>query len=174
MKIKKTLMIGLILIMLVVVSFAPVSITVIAATTDTITIEFDPQGNISIDVSPGTYNFSTFWSYSDESTGGTYFTIWNNGTADNMQTDIQITGSPASLTIDEDSEPTADDNYALYLIGGTASGINAWVKESATIQLDSDLDTTGTETFGFQLYISNITANHTWQSMTLTLTGSQA
>ena len=174
MEIKKTLMIGLILVMLMIASFSPVTINVIAATTDTITIEFDPQGNISIDVSPGTYNFSTFWSDSSESTSGTYFTMWNNGTVDNMQTDIQITGSPASLTIDEDSVPSANDNYALYLIGGTASGVNAWVKESGTIPLDSDLDMSGTETFGFTLYLSSITANHTWQSITLTLTGAQA
>jgi hypothetical protein len=174
MEIKKTLMIGLILVMLMIASFSPVTINVLAATTDTITIEFDPQGNISIDVSPGTYNFSTFWSNTSESTTGTYFTMWNNGTVDNMQTDIQITSGPASLTIDEDSIPTADDNYALYLIGGTASGVNAWVKESATIQLDSDLDRIGTETFGFTLYLSNISANHTWQSMTITLTGIQA
>jgi len=174
MEIKKTLMIGLILVMLMIASFSPVTINVLAATTDTITIEFDPEGNISIDVSPGTYNFSTFWSNTSESTSGTYFTMWNNGTVDNMQTDIQITASPASLTIDEDSVPIADDNYALYLIGGTASGVNAWVRESTTIQLDSDLDRTGTETFGFTLYLSNITANHTWQSMTITLTGSQA
>lgn len=176
MKIKKILMLGLVLVILAFATFSPVSINVNvkAATTDTITIEFDPEGNISIDVSPGTYNFSTFWSYSNESTTGTYFTLWNNGTVDNMITDIQITSSPAALTVDEDSVPVSNDNYALYLIGGTASGINAWVRESTTIQLDSDLDRSGTETFGFKLYLSNITANHTWQSMTLTLTGSQA
>lgn len=174
MEIKKILMICLILSMLVLTSITPVSITVRAATTDTITITFDPQGNISIDSSPVEYNFSTFWSYSNESTGINDFTVWNNGTVDNMQTDIQITASPASLTIDEDSAPVSDDNYALYLIGGTASGVNAWVKESTTIQLDSDLDRAGTKTFGFTLYLSNITANHTWQEMTLTLTGSQA
>ena len=71
MEIKKTLMIGLILVMLMIASFSPVTINVLAATTDTITIEFDPQGNISIDVSPGTYNFSTFWSNTSESTTGT-------------------------------------------------------------------------------------------------------
>ena len=174
MEIKKISKICLVLSLLAIASFSPVSINVLAATTDTITITFDPQGNISIDVSPASYNFSTFWSDSNETTTGTYFTMWNNGTVDNMITDIQITTSPADLTVDEDSPPTADDNYALYLIGGTASGVNAWVLESGTIQLDSDLDLSGTETFGFKLYLSNITANHTWQTMELTLTGSQS
>ena len=161
--------------MMLFATFSPIPISIVkAATTDTIQITFDPQGNISIDVSPANYNFSTFWSYSNESTTGTYFTMWNNGTVDNMITTIQITDSPASLTVDEDSAPVSDDNYALYLIGGDASGIDNWVLESTTIQLDSDLDRAGTKTFGFTLYMSNITANHTWQSLNLTLTGSQA
>ena len=165
-------MIGIVVSMMLFATFSPIPISIVKAeTTDTIQITFDPQGNISIDVSPDNYNFSTFWSYSNESTTGTYFTMWNNGTVDNMQTNIQITDSPADLTVDEDSSPTADDNYALYLIGGDASGIDNWVLESTTIQLDSDLDRAGTKTFGFTLYLSNITANHTWQSMNLTLTG---
>ena len=166
-------MIGAIVIMMLFATFSPIPISIVkAATTDTIEITFDPQGNISIDVSPANYNFSTFWSYSNESTTGTYFTMWNNGTVDNMITTIQITDSPADLTVDEDSPPVADDNYALYLIGGDASGIDNWILESTTIQLDSDLDRAGTKTFGFTLYMSNITANHTWQSLNLTLTGS--
>ena len=170
---KKTLMICIVVSMMLFATFSPIPISIVkAATTDTIQITFDPQGNISIDVSPDNYNFSTFWSYSNQSTTGTYFTMWNNGTVDNMQTTIQITDSPPQLTIDETNVPTADDNYALYLIGGTVSGLDAWVLESTTIQLDSDLDRAGTETFGFTLYMSNITANHTWQSFNLTLTGS--
>ena len=174
MKIKKILMTALVISILSITSFSPVSITVLADTTDTITITFDPQGNISIDVSPESYNFSTFWSYSNESTTTAYFTLWNNGTVDNMLTDIQITAnSPGDLTCDEDSIPTTDDYYALNLTGGTATGINHWVKESAAIQLDSDLDKSGTKTFGFTLYLSNITANHSWQTLTVTLTGYQ-
>jgi len=174
MKIKKILMIALVTSILSIASFSPISITVLAGTTDTITITFDPQGNISIDVSPETYDFSTFWSYSDESTGGTYFTLWNNGTVDNMQTDIQITTSPANLCVDYNNTPTADNYYGLNLTGGTATGINYWVQEDATIQLDSDLDRSGTKTFGFTLYLSNITVDHAEQTLVVTLTGSQS
>jgi hypothetical protein len=171
MRIKKILTIALVISILSIASFSPISITVLAGTTETITIEFDPQGNISVDVNPETYNFSTFWSYSNESTTSTYFTLWNNGSVD-MQTDIQITTSPSALDVDESDVPTADDEYALYLIGGTASGINNWVQENATIQLDSLLDIAGTESFGFTLYMSNITSNHSWQTIVTTLTGS--
>ena len=174
MKIKKILMIALVTSILSIASFSPISITVLAGTTDTITITFDPQGNISLDVSPEVWNLSILWSYSNESTGGTYFTLWNNGTVDNMQTDIQITTSPADLYLDYNATPSADNYYGLNLTGGTASGINHWVQEGATIQLDSDINSGGSDTFGFTLYLSNITANHTWQTLVVTLTGSQA
>jgi len=175
MKIKKILMIALVTSILSIASFSPISITVLAGTTDTITITFDPQGNISLDVSPEVWNLSILWSYSNESTGGAYFTVWNNGSVDNMQTDIQITSNtPGDLAVNETAIPTDNDCYALYLTGGTASGVDNWVKESATIQLDSDIDSSGSNTFGFTLYMSNITANHTWQTLVVTLTGSQA
>ena len=174
MKIKKILMIGMIIGILLFATFVPIPISIVkAATTDTIVITFDPEGNISIDVWPETFNFSTFWSDSREHTGGTYFTIWNNGSVDNMVTDINTTSTTeeGDLTLDEDSVPTADDGFALYLAaGGTASGIENWVTAGG-IELDSDLDMSGTETFGFTLYISNITANHTWQTLGVTLTG---
>jgi len=157
----------------VIASFTPVSINVLAGTTDTITITFNPEGNISIDVWPETFNFTDFWSSSYEHTGATYFTLWNNGTVDNMVTDINTsaTTEEGDLTLDEDSVPTADDNFALYLAaGGTASGIENWVTASG-IELDSDLDRSGTETFGFTLYLSNITADHPYQTLVVTLTG---
>ena len=170
---KKILMIALVVSILSIASFSPVPITVLAATTEDITITFDPQGNISLDVSPEVWNLSIVWSNSSESTGGTHFTLWNNGSV-NMQTDIQITSNtPGDLTIDDTGIPTTDNYYALNLTGGTASGINHWVKESATIQLDSDIDASASDTFGFTLYMSNITANHTWQTLVVTLTGSQ-
>ena len=155
------------------ISFIPVEKQLVKAV-NTITIEFDPDGNVSLDVSPSFYNFSTIYGDSSKTSGGTTFTIWNNGSEDNMVTDLQITGSPSDLTIDEDSHPSSNDNYALYLIGGTASGVNAWCKESTTIELDSDLDLSGTETFGFNLHISSLTSNYSWQSMTITLTGAES
>ena len=173
MKIKKILTIALVTSILSIASFSPISITVLAATTDTITITFDPQGNVSLDVFPEEWNLSTVWSYSNESTTNNYFTLWNNGTVD-MQTDIQITTSPANLCVEYNiSEPTTDNYYALNLTGTTISGKNHWVQELAAIQLDSDIDASASDTFGFTFYLSNITTNHSWQTLVVTLTGSQ-
>ena len=170
MEIKKILSIGLILIMLAFASLAPASINVMAATTDTISITFDPSGNISIEVAPSTYDFGSFWSYSNESTTSSYFTIWNNGTVDNMVTDIRITGSPADFTVDPDSPPVTDDYYALKVLQGSVSA-NPWVTEAGYTEIDSDIDRSGSDNFGLTLYISNITADHAEQTITVTLQG---
>jgi len=174
MKIKKILMIALVASILSIASFSPISITVLAGLTDTITITLDPQGNVSLDVFPEEWNLSICWSYSNESTTINYFTLWNNGSVD-MQTDIQITTSPENLHVDyNQSEPTTDDYYALNLTGSTISGKNHWVREDTTIQLDSNIAASASDTFGFTFYLANISANHTWQTLVVTLTGSQA
>ena len=55
MEIKKILIIGLILSMLVLPSFS----TVWAATSDTMTVTFDPDGTVDINVNPATCAFGT-------------------------------------------------------------------------------------------------------------------
>ena len=167
---KKILMIGLVISILIGLAFVPSDKQSVKAGY-TITITFDPDGNVSLDVSPATYAFGTLYANSSEGTTATYFTIWNNGSMDDMQTDLQINTSPAALTVDEDSVPAAMDNYALWLDKGTVSSAEAWCKESDWIELDSDLDTTGTETFGFTLYIYGISANHSQQTLVIDLTG---
>ena len=172
-EIKKSILVSMVIGIMLLATFGPMPMKVAqAALTDTIRITFDPSGNVSIDISPDDYNFSSFWSFSNDSTPTDHFTMWNNGTVDHMQTTIQVTDSPESLTIVE-KQPTADDNYGLYLTGAVSNNGN-WLKESSTIVLDSDLDRAGTETFGFILYMSNITTNHYWQSLNLTITGSLA
>ena len=122
-----------------------------------------------------TTRVSVLWSDSNRSSSDTYFTLWNNGTVDNMQTTIQITTPPTDLFVQYNGTvPATDDYYGLKLTGGTISAINDWVEEDSAIQLDSDIDSSGSNTFGFTLYMSNITANHTWQTLVVTLTGSQA
>lgn len=156
--------------MLACASLAPISINVLAATTDTIVVTFDPSGNISIEVYPPTYDFGSMYAVSNESTTADYFTIWNNGTTDNMVTDIRITGSPAAFTIDPDSIPIGNDNYALRVLQGSVSAA-PWVTEAGYTEIDSDIDLTGSDDFGLNLYISNITADHAQQTLTITLQG---
>ena len=151
--------------------FAPTTITVFAATSDMITITFDPQGNVSIDVAPDTYNFTQVWAYQNDSTTEHYFTLWNNGSAENMLTEIRITSKPAGLVTDNNSVPDGDDEYSLKVIQGSVSDA-PWIPQSTYVQLDDDLDTTGDDTFGLSLYLSNITTNLTWQTINITLRGS--
>ena len=151
---------------------APMPILEIVRAGNSITITFDPDSSFALDVSPSAYNLSTIYANSSESTGGATFTVWNNGTQGNMTTDIQITSGLASLSINESGDLLNDDTYAVYLIGGTISGVNNWVKQSTTIQLDNDIDMYGSKTFGFTLYVSNLSSNYSWQSLTMTLTAS--
>ena len=171
MEIRKILLICLVMSLVLLAPFAPTTITVFAATSDTITITFDPQGNISIDVDPGTYNFTQVWAYQNDSTTEHYFTMWNNGTTDGMLTEVRATTSPAGLSNDNNSVPDGDDEYALNVTQGTVE-YTLWVPEHTYVTLDTDLDRSGTETFGLNLYLSNITTNLTWQTLVLTLRGS--
>jgi len=172
MKIVKILVIGLVISLLSIAPIAPTTITVFAATTDTVTITFDPQGNMSIDVGPATWNLSTMWADSNESSGPNYFTIWNNGTTDNMLTEARITTTPAGLTVEESGfgASPADNRYALQVIAGSVSD-TPWVAESVYRQIDSEIDMGQSDNFGLNMYMSNITTNLSWQTMVVTLRG---
>ena len=163
-------MIGLVLFLMVFATCAPMSITVWAGTTDTITLTFDPMGNISIEVAPESYDFGTIWASSGKPTASNYFTIWNNGTINNMDTDILITDDPDDLAVNETAPPGGVDYYSLLVLQGSVSAA-PWVKESDWSDLDSDIDMGGTDNFGLCLYISNISQNWTQQTMVVTLMG---
>ena len=81
-RIKKTLIIPLIVVMLI----TAVSPLVLAAAEDYITVTFDPGGTISLEVSPDTASFgsvvfeSTNNDVSEGGGGTTAYTLWNNGT----------------------------------------------------------------------------------------------
>lgn len=87
-----------------------------------------------------------------------------------MVTDIRITGSPASFTVDEDSAPSGLDTYALQVLQGSVSAA-PWVKESGYTEIDSDIDLSGSDDFGLKLYIDTISADHAQQTITVTLQG---
>jgi hypothetical protein len=163
----------IIFLIMILVTFSPYPSTVYAALTDTITVTFDPEGNVSIEVSPSTYDFGTIYTDSSESTTATYFTIWNNGTIDNMFTDIRITSGTTNFTIDDDSEPASDDNYAVKVLQGSVDH-NPWIAESTYRDLDDDIDRVGSDNFGITLYISNITSEFSEDGFTITLQGAQS
>ena len=149
-------------------AFAPMERQVVRGA-NSINIDFDPDANVTLDVAPNFYNFSQIYYNSSKATLYTYFTIWNNGTADNMSTDIQITTSPNNFTVGEDTKPTAEASYGLLLKGGTADGANQWLGESGTNDLDNDTDVGETATFGFILQVTWGNTNFSWQTIGLTL-----
>jgi len=167
---KKLVMIGLVVMMMIFDSFLPVSKIVLADDTDTVDIIFKITGNITIVVSPSSYNFSTIYANSSESTSNTEFTIWNNGTVDNLTIDIRITTSPSNpvLTCSESGPPTETDSYALLGLKGTIEK-TPWYKESDWENLDTDLVKGHPETFGLKLYAGNISSmNTSWETLTIT------
>jgi hypothetical protein len=168
---KKILMIALVIVMMVFSTFTPISKIVSAGSYDTLTITFKGVGNVSLDVSRGSYNFTTMYAKTMKNTSATYFEIWNNGTVANMIIDVKITSGPG-LTVDEDSSPNGNDGYALRGITGGTIQYQPWYKESDWVRLDDSLAKGTPETFGLRLYISNLTANTTWKTMTVSYRGS--
>jgi hypothetical protein len=170
---KNKVLSSLILLIMFMAAFSPIPYTVYAALTDTITVTFDPQGNVSIEVAPASYDFGSIYTDSSEATTSTYFTFWNNGTIDNMFTDIRITSGTTNFTIDDDSPPVADDNYAVKVLQGSVDH-NPWIAESSYRDLDDDLDLSGSDNFGIQLYLSNTTSDFDEDSFTITLQAAQS
>ena len=167
MNTKKILIIGLVITTLLFASFTPTTKIVLADDEDTVVIEFKIQGNITIEVSPGTYNFTTIWANTSKATSATYFTIYNNGTIGELLIEANITTPPSNPALTcSAGVPSVTDSYALQGLQGTVSD-TPWYSDSAYVTVDSSLDP-GSETFGLKLYAGNVSANTSWESMTIT------
>jgi hypothetical protein len=167
---KKILMVGLVVVMMVFASFPNISKIVLADSTDTVDIIFQIKGNMSIDVSPNSYNFSVVWANTMRNTSDTEFTIWNNGSVDGLAIDVRIT-TPPSLDCSEAGPPTVTDSYALLGLKGTVDN-TPWYKESGYVALHAALDKGDPQTFGLRLYAGNVSVNTSWETMTITYRGS--
>ena len=172
-KMNKIFVIGLVLGMLVCFSFAPMERQVVKGANTNIEITFNPDGNVSLYVSPDSYNYTIIYANSTKTTPTfTYFTIWNNGSAENMNVDAQITDDPDDMIIDSSGPPDAIDEYSMQIRSATCSGDLNWLNNGGTVELDNDLDTAGSKSFGLDLYIWGLAANYSWQSLNITLVGS--
>lgn len=147
-------------------SFTPISEIVLANSTDTVDIIFQIKGNMSIDVSPNSYNFSIVWANTMRNTSVTQFTIWNNGSVDGLAIDVMITSAP-SLDCSEAGPPTITDSYALLGLKGTVDN-TPWYKESGYVALHGALNKGAPKTFGLRLYAGNVSTNTSWETMTIT------
>jgi len=146
---------------------------VMAASEDDLIITFDPDGDIDIDISLTTYNFSTIvvdqWS---NTTGGT-FTIYNNGTV-SMDTQIKTnaTTDEADLSLNASGVPPGQDEYSIYIEG---LDVENFLTTAYSLEFDQSLAPSASKTFDICLKLgTSLTANHSWQTTTISFQGSQS
>jgi hypothetical protein len=150
--------------------FAATTPLAFAATTDTVIITFDPDGDIDIDVNLSFYNFSSvvagIWS---NTTGGT-FTLYNNGTIP-MDTEIRTNASTdeGDMDLNESDIAPQQDEYAIYIEG---LDFENYVNSSYTIEFDQSLNPSASKTFDICLLLGTISTNHSWQTTTIYFRGS--
>jgi hypothetical protein len=164
---KKILIIALIVALLFFTNFTPIS--KIVSADDTVDIIFQITGNMTIEVSPASKNFSTIYANSSESTETNEFTIWNNGTVDNLTIDAMITNDViGDLNCSEDGDLSIANSYALKGLTGTVDS-TPWYNDTGYNVVDNDLVKGVQEYFGLTLYVGNITVQNTqWETLTIT------
>ena len=170
-KIKRLVLISLVVTMIVSAITPP-----IMAADDTIHVTFDPEGDVSLEVSPTNCNFSTVDANTSEEIGFD-FTLYNNGTIP-MQTDCEtnVTTDEGDLECDGNGGNTADDFFCLQFTDTTMDGDDSFISNSSGAQttLDNSLLAGGSDTFRITIHLSNLSANHSWQTTTINFTGSVA
>ena len=170
---EKILVIGLVIVMMFFATFTPISKIVLADTNDTVDIIFQIKGNMTIDVSPNSYNFSVVWANTMKNTSVTEFTIWNNGSVNDLAIDVRITTAPSNpaLNCSVNGPPSITNSYALLGLKGTVA-FTPWYKDSGYVALHNSLNNTDPKTFGLRLYAGNVSVNTSWETMTITYRGS--
>jgi len=164
---KKILSIGLIITIMVFASLTPISKIALAADTYNVSLYFKINGNMSIEVSPNSYNFSQIYANSSVSTNTNTFEIWNNGTVDNLTIDAIITNVLKDLTCSPTGPPTLTNSYALQGLTGTVDS-TPWYNETGYNAIDHNLQKGTPEFFGLKLYAGNVSVNTSWETLTIT------
>lgn len=151
-------------------AFTPI---VMAATTDDLIITFNPDGDIDIDVNMSSYNFSSVLANTWSNTTGGTFTLYNNGTVA-MDTRIKTNATTDETDMSLNATGTApqQDEYAIYIEGLDNP---QYLESSYNLYLDSALLPQDSKTFDVCLRIGlNLSANHSWQTTTISFEGSQS
>ena len=159
---------GILVIILIIAGFTPL---VWAATEDTVIITFDPEGNINIDVSYTSYNYSTVPANTWKNTTGGYFTLYNNGTVP-MTTQIKTnaTTDQANMALNASGVPPTTDQYAIYIEDVDSPDYLTAVYAHV---FDQNLASHDSKAFDICLFIGvNLSANHSWQTTTIYFQGS--
>lgn len=151
--------------------FAGTTPLVLAASEDSVIITFDPEGDIDIDVSLASYNFTNVTANEWKNTSGGTFTLYNNG-SNIMDTQIKTnaTTEETDMTLDGTGTPETDE-YSIYIKSLDNPG---FVTSAYGSNFDDDLGSNDNKFFDICLLIgTNLTANHSWQTTTIYFQGSQ-
>jgi hypothetical protein len=146
---------------------------VIAATEDHLIITFDPDGDIDIDVNISAYNFSTIVVNQYKNTTGGFFTLYNNGTvAMDTQIKSNATTDEADLSLNASGVAPGLDEYAIKIEG---LDVENFVTTAYSLEFDTNLAPSSSKTFDIGLQLgSSLSANHSWQTTTISFQGSQS
>jgi len=169
MQIKKIY--GILITLIILAGFTPL---VWAATEDTVIITFDPDGNIDIDISYSSYNYSTVYANTWANTSGGYFTLYNNGSVP-MDTEIKTNSTTdpvgsGQMSLNASGVPPSTDEYAIYIEDLDFPG---YLTTAYGIDFDQSLNPLDSKTFDICLLLGlNLSANFSWQTTTIYFQGS--
>jgi hypothetical protein len=140
---------------------------VLGTTDEVILVWFDPTGDVDINIVVNHTDFDTVTGGTQEATGATAFTLYNNGSIA-MDTTIQTNTSVESgnLSLDTDAAP-GNDQYSLYIIGACT---NQFITSTA-VAWETDLAGGGSQTFGLRIYLGNLTVDYGRENTTINVTG---
>ncbi|UCF49170.1 MAG: hypothetical protein JSU91_05320 [Thermoplasmatales archaeon] len=155
---------------MILAAFTPI---VMAATTDDLIITFNPDGDIDIDVNISDYDFGSVQANEWSNTTGGTFTLYNNGTVA-MDTRIKTnaTTDETDMSLNATGVAPGQDEYAIKIQGLDATG---YLETSYNLYFDTSLLPADSKTFDVCLLIgTNLSANHSQQTTTISFEGSQS
>jgi len=164
-KVKKIVLICLISAMWI----APL-VPVVLADETSISVTFDPDESVDIDVTPKSYDFGAVLAGTWENTSGSEFTLFNNGTT-TMDTQIKsnATTDSAEMSLENAGNP-GNNEYSIYTDNLDADG---YITNAYAGDLDSALAASGSKGFDLHLNIgSSLSSNFSSQRTTIFLQGS--
>ncbi|MEF8879344.1 MAG: hypothetical protein V5A64_02995 [Candidatus Thermoplasmatota archaeon] len=125
------------------------------AATDTVYVDFTPEGNVTINAY-GYHDFQTIYSGQTKNTDTTTFTAENNGSTTLGTVTVQCTSNTGTLTA-VDSSPSTDQ-FAIQAQDDSGD-LGSWtgIKSSAQT-IENDLASSGTETFGIQIELGQLSS----------------
>jgi hypothetical protein len=166
-KIKKLLLSSFVTILI----FLAIATPVVIGENSTINVTFDPQGSVTLDVTPATLNFSTVDANGNEESSSA-FTLYNNGTISmNTTADTNSTTDTKELTLDEDGSPIEDYFSLQFTDCASFEGDDAYITDAGMTLNKTLTPATQSGTFKVTIHLGDISANHSWQATTINFTG---